>query len=155
MGKSLIDGVKIKTLVSHHDDRGFLMEILRNDDNVLEQFGQATISMSHPGVIKAFHYHDRQDDAWFFPSGNAQAVLYDLRKDSPTYKETNVFYPGEKNPLLILIPHGVAHGYRVLGNQPATILYFTTESYDAKNPDEFRVPFDDPDIGFDWQTQHR
>lgn len=57
--------------------------------------------------------------------------------------------------MLIYIPIGVAHGYRVLGNKPVALFYHTTEAYDAKNADEFRIPFDDPKIGFDWTTQNR
>ncbi len=110
--------------------------------------------MSYPGVIKAFHYHENQDDLWFFPSGNAQVVLYDLR-DSSTKGQTDVYYMGEENPILLLIPKGVAHGYRVLGPTPATIIYFTTQSYDAKDPDEKRIPWNDKNIGFDWATKNR
>lgn len=151
----MIAGVTVKKIIRHPDDRGFFAEILRDDDNLLMRFGQASMSKTYPGVIKAFHYHELQDDLWFFPVGNAQVVLYDLRPDSPTYKETNTFYSGEDNPLLILIPVKVAHGYRVLGNQPAVIVYFTTLSYNAKNPDEKRIPWDDPDIGFRWETRNR
>lgn len=151
----LIEGVVTKKLIRHCDDRGFFMEILRDDDELLKRFGQASMSMSYPGVIKAFHYHKRQDDLWFFPAGNAQVVLFDLREGSPTKGETNVFYMGETNPMLLVIPIGVAHGYRVLGQTPAVITYFTTESYDPKNPDEKRLEWDDPDINFDWTTQHR
>lgn len=151
----MIQGVEVKKLVRHPDDRGFFMEILRDDDELLKRFGQASLSKSYPGVIKAFHYHKRQDDIWFFPVGNAQVVLHDMREDSPTKGETNVFYLGEDNPQIVLIPTGVAHGYRVLGNTPAVIVYFTTESYDPKNPDEYRLAWDDPSIGFDWNTQAR
>ncbi|MDD3158341.1 dTDP-4-dehydrorhamnose 3,5-epimerase family protein [Anaeromusa sp.] len=151
----MIQGVEVKKLVRHPDDRGFFMEILRDDDELLKRFGQASLSKSYPGVIKAFHYHKRQDDIWFFPVGNAQVVLHDMREDSPTKGETNVFYLGEDNPQIVVIPVGVAHGYRVLGNTPAVIVYFTTESYDPKNPDEYRVAWDDPSIGFDWNTQAR
>ena len=151
----MIQGVEVKKLVRHPDDRGFFMEILRDDDELLKRFGQASLSKSYPGVIKAFHYHKRQDDIWFFPVGNAQVVLHDMRDDSPTKGETNVFYLGEDNPQIVVIPTGVAHGYRVLGNTPAVIVYFTTESYDPKNPDEYRVAWDDPSIGFDWNTQAR
>lgn len=150
-----IEGVIEKKLVRHHDDRGFFMEILRDDDELLSRFGQASLSLSYPGVIKAFHYHERQDDLWFFPSGSAQVVLYDTRKDSSTYKETNVFYMGDTNPILIVIPKGVAHGYRVLGDKPAVITYYTTESYQPGNPDELRIPFDDKEINFNWGTQAR
>jgi dTDP-4-dehydrorhamnose 3,5-epimerase len=150
-----IEGVVTKELIKHSDDRGFFAEVLRDDDDLLEYFGQLSWSMSYPGVIKAFHYHEHQDDLWFFPSGEAQVVLYDFRKDSPTYKQTNVFYMGENNPILLLIPKGVAHGYRVLGSKPATIIYCTTKSYDPYNPDEKRIPWDDELIGFSWETKNR
>lgn len=151
----MIDGVKVKKLVRHCDDRGFFMEVLRDDDEFLKKFGQFSMSMSYPGVIKAFHYHKRQDDLWFFPKGNAQVVLVDMREDSPTYKEINVHCMGENNPIMVLIPVGVAHGYRVLGNEPAIITYVTTESYNPSDPDEYRIPWNDPSIGFDWTTKNR
>jgi dTDP-4-dehydrorhamnose 3,5-epimerase len=151
----LIQGVVVKKLVRHPDDRGYFMEVLRDDDELLSRFGQASFSKTYPGVIKAFHYHELQDDLWFFPSGNAQVVLHDLRVDSQTKGETNIFYMGEDNPQLLVIPIGVAHGYRVLGNEPAVIMYFTTMSYDPKNPDEKRIAWDDPGIAFDWTTNNR
>jgi dTDP-4-dehydrorhamnose 3,5-epimerase len=151
----MIDGVIVKQLNKHCDDRGFFAELIRDDENILTHFGQASWSMSFPGVIKAFHYHEKQDDLWFFPSGNAQVVLYDLREDSPTKDQTNVFYMGENNPIMLLIPKGVAHGYRVLGEEPLTIIYFTTKSYNRTDPDEKRIPWNDERIGFNWETKFR
>jgi dTDP-4-dehydrorhamnose 3,5-epimerase len=151
----LIAGVKVKKLLKHADDRGYFLEVLRNDDGMLEQFGQLSASLSYPGVIKAFHYHKKQDDIWFFPKGNAQVVLYDLRADSPTYGQTDVYYMGENNPISLFIPQRVAHGYRVLGLEPAIITYVTNLAYDPNHPDEYRIPYDDPDIGFNWTTPFR
>ncbi|PEF38298.1 spore coat protein [Bacillus sp. AFS094228] len=152
----MIEGVKVKKLVKHCDDRGFFAELVRDDEpELLSRFGQASCSMSYPGVIKAFHYHEKQDDLWFFPSGNAQVVLFDLRDGSSTKGETDVYYMGEENPIMLLIPKGVAHGYRVLGQKPATILYFTTESYNPINPDEKRIDWDDSEIGFSWETENK
>jgi dTDP-4-dehydrorhamnose 3,5-epimerase len=151
----MIQDVQVKKLVKHVDDRGFFMEILRDDDQLLTKFGQFSMSMTYPGVIKAFHYHKLQDDLWFFPVGNDQVVLYDMRDDSPTKGETNVFYMGEHNPILLYIPIGVAHGYRVLGDTPAVITYVTTMSYQSGQPDEYRIAWDDPEIGFDWETKNR
>ena len=151
----MIQGVSIKKLVKHSDDRGCFVEVLRNDDKLLKKFGQTSYTVTYPGVVKAFHYHKKQDDLWFVASGMAQVVLYDMRKKSKTYKETQVLYAGIDNPVLILIPVGVAHGYRVLGNTPVGLFYHTTESYDPKNPDEQRIAFDDPEIGFDWSTKNR
>lgn len=151
----MIQDVTIKKLLTHTDDRGFFREILRDDDKLLSKFGQVSITMTYPGVIKAFHYHELQDDLWYVVSGMAQVVLYDLRKDSSTYGTTDVLYAGEQNPILIKIPIGVAHGYRVLGPEPVTLVYVTTASYDASKPDEKRISYDDPAIGFDWSTNNR
>lgn len=151
----MIEGVKVKKLIKHADDRGYFMELIRDDDQWLEQFGQLSASLSYPGVIKAFHYHKKQDDIWFFPQGNAQAVLYDLRSDSPTYRQTDVYYLGENHLICLFIPRGVAHGYRVLGNKPAIITYLTNNSYDPADPDEYRITYNDPEIGFDWSTRFR
>lgn len=147
--------VIIKQLVTYPDDRGFFREVLRDDDTLLANFGQTSVTVTYPGVIKAFHYHEKQDDLWYIASGMAQVVLYDMRTDSPTHKQTQVIYAGEQNPVLIKIPIGVAHGYRVLGDKPVMLFYHTTMSYNPKNPDEKRIPFDDPSIGFDWATKNR
>ena len=150
-----IDGVGIKKLVLHCDNRGFLTEVLRNDEDILSKFGQFTFSLAHPGVIKAFHCHEVQTDHWFFVSGNAEVVLYDARKKSPTHRVKQVIYAGENNRVLISIPPGVWHGYRVLGNTPALLCYITTEAYDCSNPDEKTVPFDDVRVNHLWITEPR
>jgi dTDP-4-dehydrorhamnose 3,5-epimerase len=152
---SMIDGVAVKRLTVHADDRGYLMEVVRDDDPVFREVKQTTFTVAYPGVIKAFHWHRRQWDVWFFASGMAQAVLYDLREGSPTCGRTDVLYMGERRPLVVAIPPGVAHGYRVLGPGPAALFYHTTERYDPASPDEERIPHDDPRIGFDWQTKNR
>ena len=151
----MIRGVKIKELVTHCDDRGYFREILRDDDNLLKKFGQTSVTETYPGVIKAFHWHKKQDDLWYVARGMAQIVLHDLRKDSKTYKQTQIIYAGEENPVLILIPSGVAHGYMVIGNKPVLLFYHTTESYNKDKPDEERIPFDDPTINFDWKVKNR
>ena len=65
-----IDGVKIKNLKVHQDipdvhDRitktGFLMEVLRDDDDLLSNFGQSTFTVAYKDTIKAFHWHEKQD----------------------------------------------------------------------------------------------
>lgn len=151
----MIDGVKVKQLKINADDRGFLMELLKEGEGVFKDIKQSNYTETYPGVIKAFHWHKKQWDIWFVISGMAQVVLHDLREDSSTYRETNVFYAGEKNYQVIAIPPGVAHGYRVLGSKPVGLVYFVTEAYDPKNPDEQRIEFDDPGIGFDWIIKNR
>ncbi|HBG81395.1 TPA: spore coat protein [candidate division CPR2 bacterium] len=150
-----IEGVRYKKLVRHADERGFFSEIARDDENLVSKFGQLSMSKTLPGVIKAFHYHKKQDDIWFFPRGTARVVLHDLREDSKTKGATETYIMGEDNPGTLLIPKGVAHGYQVLGSEPVIITYLTTESYDPANPDEERLEWDDPGIGFDWSIKNR
>ena len=151
----MIHGVGLKRLTVHADDRGYLMEVLKHNDPFFEPIKQTTFTVAHPGVIKAFHWHRRQKDMWFFTAGMAQVVLYDLREDSPTRGQTQVIVMGEHAPVLLCIPEHVAHGYRVLGQQPAALLYHTTDAYDPAHPDEERIPWNDPTIGFDWTTKPR
>ncbi|MBV9170851.1 MAG: dTDP-4-dehydrorhamnose 3,5-epimerase family protein [Chloroflexi bacterium] len=149
----MIEGVECKPLQVHLDDRGSFMEILRDDDPFFTRFGQSSFTMTYPGVVKAWHYHAIQDDLWFVASGMAQIGLHDLRDDSPTRGRTQVFYLGEHNRALLFIPHGVAHGYRVLGGQPMTLVYYTTHVYNPR--DELRRPWNDPEIGLSWTTENR
>ena len=155
----IIAGVVVKELTVHQDipdrpdervTRGFLMEVLRDDEGLLKRFGQTTFTVAYPGTVKAFHWHRQQDDLWFVASGRARVVLHDLRPDSPTKGVTQVILAGTDAYKLIVIPVGVAHGYQVLGDQPVLLLYHTTESYNAAQPDEQRLAYDDPQIGFDW-----
>ena len=149
----MIADVQCKPLRVHLDDRGVFMELLREEDPFFTRFGQSNFSITYPGVVKAWHYHNRQDDLWFVASGTAQVGLHDLREGSRTYGQTDVFYLGEHNRTLLFIPHGVAHGYRVLSAEPVGLVYFTTHVYDPQ--DELRRPWDDPAIGFSWTTVNR
>ncbi|MBI2464358.1 dTDP-4-dehydrorhamnose 3,5-epimerase family protein [Candidatus Peregrinibacteria bacterium] len=146
----MLENVKIKKIINHPDERGYFREILRDDDHLMSRFGQTSVTMSHPGVIKAFHWHKKQDDLWYIAQGEALVGLYDMRKNSSTFGQSQRIHVTENNPMLIFIPIGVAHGYKVLGEKPLLLFYHTTMSYDAKNPDEGRMPHDDPEIHFNW-----
>lgn len=156
----MIHGVKIKPLTVHPDipdtpdemikEAGVLMEVVRNDEGLMQKFGQTTFTITHQGSIKGFHWHKKQDDIWFVATGRAKVVLHDLRDDSPTHGETQVIYAGKDDYKVILIPIGVVHGYKVVSQEPVLMFYHTTESYDPKNPDELRIAYNDPTINFNW-----
>jgi len=150
-----IHDVIVKKLMTHPDDRGHFREILRDDDNMLRRFGQTSITKSYPGVIKAFHWHEDQDDVWYVASGMARIVLYDRRPRSQSLGLTQVIFAGDDNPVSVLIPTGLAHGYQVLGNEPVLLFYHVTKSYNPAAPDEQRIPWNDPTIAFDWSIQNR
>ena len=146
----LIEGVKLKKLRVIPDERGWLMEVLRNDDEIFEKFGQVYITTAYPGVVKGWHYHKAQTDNFTCLKGMMKVALYDGREDSPSYKRINEFFIGERNPLLISVPPYVFHGFKAIGTETAYFLNVPTHVYDYDKPDEFRARPDDPDIGYDW-----
>lgn len=150
----LIEGVKVKILKYIPDERGRLMEILRCDDEIFEKFGQVYITTAYPGVIKAWHAHQFQDDNLTVIKGMAKIVLCDLRENSPTYKKINEFFAGEYNPVLIHIPKLVYHGFKCISEQECIVLNIPTLPYSREKPDELRLPYNSPEIPYDWERRN-
>jgi dTDP-4-dehydrorhamnose 3,5-epimerase len=146
----MIDGVEIKKLKVIPDERGFLMEMLRNDDPFFQKFGQVYLTVAYPGVVKGWHYHKVQTDHFVVVKGMLKVVLYDNRDGSPTNGEVNEFFMGEQNPMLLVIPNGVLHGMKGMGTEPGYLINLPTEVYNYENPDEYRVDPHDNDIPYDW-----
>ena len=149
----MIDGVKVKNLNPNCDERGFLMEILREDDEILDRFGMVYVSLNYPQVVRAWHYHKLQTDYFCVVKGMAKVAIYDRREDSPTRGEINEFFIGEHNPVVIRIPVGVMHGYKTIGVEPCLLLNFPTVPHNRENPDEYRVDPYENDIPYDWRLK--
>jgi len=154
--KGQIEGAVIKELKLWPDDRGHFAEILRDVEDICQDFEirQSSVTMTRPGVIKAFHYHLTQDDIFVPLIGTTRVALVDFRTDSPTYGLANSIFCGEQYMKAVRIPRGVAHGYEVMPGKDMVMVYYTNQHY---NPDdEFRFDHDDPAIGFDhWGIEYR
>src|SRR5581483_5454347 len=106
----MIQGVVVKSLKVIPDERGELMEILRNDDRFFRKFGQVYMTKVYPGVVKGWHYHKKQWDHFAVVSGMAKLVLHDARPKSRTHGQIQEFFLGDRNPILVAIPPLVTHG---------------------------------------------
>lgn len=112
--KRKIDGVILKELKKHLDERGFLIETFRLDEfpeglNPVMSY----VSYTEPGAVRGPHDHHEQTDIFaFIGPGNFLLKLWDNRKESPTYGSFMTIYAGEDNPLTVVIPAGVVHGYK-------------------------------------------
>jgi len=146
----MIEGVEVKQLVKHVDERGFLMELLRSDEPIFRKFGQAYVALNYPGVVRAWHWHRKQDDNFVVVSGMVKAALYDAREGSPTRGQVDEFFLGEDHNVLLKIPMGVMHGYKTEGSEPSLLINFPTEPYNQQEPDEYRLPSDTPEIPYNW-----
>jgi len=158
-----IEGVRTLKLSRITDDRGFFLEIFRSgarhpEGRALAEFfeGVAVAQMNFSivdaqGHIKGLHYHLKQEDIWFFPPpSKAKVVLYDVRKDSPSFGRAQALVAGGGQDVLVRIPAGVAHGYRPLTN-PCALLYFVTEGFDPADPDEYRIAWDHAAVKDLWE----
>ncbi len=148
-----IEGVIVKKLKVIPDERGFLMEMLRSDDDFFRKFGQVYLSVAYPGVVKGWHYHKEQTDHFTVVKGMLKVVLYDQREGSPTKGEINEFFMGEKNPILIVIPPMVVHGVKGLGNEPGYLVNVPDRTYDYEKPDEYRIDPRGGEVPYDWDRK--
>ena len=153
----LIDGVRIRAYDLWPDDRGYFLEVVRLKQGLAADFvpetTQVSAALSYPGTIKAFHFHKHQTDLWVPAAGMLQIVLVDLRPESRTFGLRNTVYAGTLRPWQALVPPGVGHGYKVIGEAAALLVYVTNRTY---NPDdEGRIPYNDPSIQYDWELQHK
>ncbi|MFN0167910.1 MAG: dTDP-4-dehydrorhamnose 3,5-epimerase family protein [Bryobacteraceae bacterium] len=155
--KHLINGIRIEPLPLWPDDRGYFLEVQRMGRGLAAEFPKETSQVSaaanYPGIIKAFHYHLHQTDCWTPVAGMFQVALVDLRAGSATFGLRNTIYIGALRPWQILIPPGVGHGYKIIGNQPSVLVYMTDRFYNPE--DEGRIAYDDPGIHYDWELQHK
>lgn len=153
----LIDGVVVRPYDLWPDDRGSFLEVVRMRQGLAQDFApettQVSAALSYPGTIKAFHFHRHQTDLWVPAHGMFQVALVDLRATSPTFGVKNTIYAGMLKPLQILIPPGVGHGYKVIGEGAAMLVYVTNRLYNPQ--DEGRIAYNEASIGYDWEIQHK
>lgn len=153
----LIAGVEIRPYALWPDDRGYFLEVARLGQGLVADFSSASTQVSaalnYPGIIKAFHYHRFQTDYWVPTAGLLQVALIDLRRGSKSFGAKNTLYVGALRPWQVLIPPGVAHGYKVIGEQPSVLVYVTNRIYDPS--DEGRLPHNHEALAYDWELQHK
>jgi dTDP-4-dehydrorhamnose 3,5-epimerase len=130
----------------HADERGWFSELARASA-LPKGFRQANLAWSRQGVIRGLHFHLRgQDDLFLCLQGMVRVVVLDL-ETGETFSEDI----GDDNPVAIYVPGHRAHGYEALTD--ALFCYLVTEEYDAANPDENGIPWNDPRVVDLWSTR--
>jgi dTDP-4-dehydrorhamnose 3,5-epimerase len=149
----MIHGVEVKQLKVIPDERGRLMEVLRCDDSIFNKFGQVYVTTAHQGVVKGWHYHKKQEDNMAVVHGMMKIVLFDGRKESPTFGQVNEFFLGVHSPQLVKIPAMVLHGFKCISKEEAIVVNVPSEPYDRESPDEFKLDPHDNKIPYDWNRK--
>ena len=128
MSQDLPIGVIIKPLGTHRDSRGHLSELFRSDEipeGTLPTMGY--ISVTHPGIARGPHEHRDQTDLFCFQDGEYELRLWENRPEQPAWNGT--FLVGKENPVAVIVPPGVVHGYKNVGNSDAFVLNFPNQLY--------------------------
>ncbi len=140
-----LPGVKIAEVARFQDERGFFHEVMRSDWKQLlgdDVIVQANLSITYPGIVRAWHRHLRgQVDYFLVVKGAIKVCAY----DDETQHLVEVVLTDYK-PQLLRVPGHYWHGFKAIGVEPAILVYFTTKLYDYQNPDEERRPWNDPSI---------
>lgn len=123
-----IPGVILKPLRRHVDGRGWLIEMFR-DDELPKGFKPTMgyISLTHPGVARGPHEHREQSDGFVFLDGKFVVTLWENRPGRERIKQ--VISAGKDNPLFLVVPPGVVHAYRNVGEQDATVMNYPDRLY--------------------------
>jgi dTDP-4-dehydrorhamnose 3,5-epimerase len=141
----MLKGIRIKRIERLADERGFFAEVMRKDWKDMfenDTIVQANLSLTFPNIIRAWHRHLRgQTDYFLVLKGSMKICAFDEKTE-----EINEIISGALNLQLVRVPGHLWHGFKVLNNGPAMLLYFTTNLYDHANPDEERRPWNDPTI---------
>ena len=141
----MLDGIQIKPLKRIPDERGFFTELIRKDWKELlgeDSIVQANLSMSYPGVVRAWHRHLRgQVDYFVVLKGAIKICAYDEESC-----ELDEVISTEDNLQVVKIPGIYWHGFKVVSNEPAWHVYFVNRLYNYEKPDEERRSWNDPKI---------
>ncbi|MHB8882628.1 MAG: dTDP-4-dehydrorhamnose 3,5-epimerase family protein [Thermodesulfovibrionales bacterium] len=114
-----MDGVVIEELGQFCDERGWLVEIFRNDETAYRPV-MSYVSMTKPGIARGPHEHIGQTDLFCF-CGNFRLYLWDNRKGSATFGLRQVVDCTGK-PHMAVVPPGVVHAYKNIGDQDGLVI---------------------------------
>ena len=120
----LIEGVMVRPLKKFADERGWLMEVFREDELPSELMPvMAYVSSTRPGVTRGPHEHMDQADIFCFAGpSDFRVYLWDNRLGSATYHNRMILSAGESAPTVVVIPKRVVHAYRNTGEKDGLVI---------------------------------
>jgi dTDP-4-dehydrorhamnose 3,5-epimerase len=142
----LPDGVTLRPLDPHADDRGVFTEVFRSSWDVGVRPVQWNVVQSRANVLRGVHAHHRHADYLTVLAGRATIGLHDLRVASPTAGLGIVVELDGAAPSGLTIPPGVAHGFYL--HEASVHVYAVSHEWDPA--DELGCRWDDSGLGLDW-----
>lgn len=153
-----IAGVLTVELRSFVDERGFFLERFSTRAfraaGIPTEFCQDNHSRSKPGVLRGLHYQSDPGQSKLVGviRGRIWDVALDVRPDSPTFGEHFAIELDGESGRLVWLPPGVAHGFCVLGDEPADVVYKVDQPYNSQS--EGGILWCDAEIKIQWPVSH-
>ena len=145
--ESLPDGVEIRDLVTHADERGTVCELYDERWSFSpDALVFAYLFTIRPGMAKGWGVHRKHEDRYAFLTGELELALYDARDDSATAGLESRLVLSAHRRRLLSIPRGVWHAERNIGHVDVQVVNFPTIAYEHENPDKYRLPLDTDEL---------
>jgi dTDP-4-dehydrorhamnose 3,5-epimerase len=145
----LPDGVQIRSLKPHPDDRGVLTEIFRQEWTVGCDPVQWNVVHSAAAVLRGVHVHVNHSDYLVMIAGVMVLGMHDIRPESRSRGWSRMVTLEAAEPRAIIIPPGVCHGFHF--PVPSTLVYAVSAYWNPR--DELGCRFDCPELGLQWPNQ--
>jgi dTDP-4-dehydrorhamnose 3,5-epimerase len=156
--ETFICGLKVVELNVYKDSRGFFVE--RFNKKIFQELGlpaeyfQDNFSHSSPNVIRGLHFQNNPSQAKLVgcTRGKIFDVAVDLRRDSKTFGKHFALELTDQNGLMLFIPNNFAHGFCVIGNEPADVIYKVDEPYSKAG--EGGIIYNDDTLKINWPVKN-
>lgn len=146
VASALPDGVELHALRQHKDARGDFTEVFRSSwtDGIAPV--QWNVVRSAANVLRGLHLHIRHADYLLMLGGGMRLCMLDMRPEAPTHGLAAALDLDATEPVGVVIPPGVAHGFYFA--RPSMHLYCVSHYW--SHEDELACRWDDPDLALDW-----
>lgn len=150
-----IQGAFLVGLEPHHDERGFFARSWCRDEfdahGLDNELAQCAISHNdRRATLRGLHYQappHAEAKLVRCTSGRIFDVIVDLRRSSPTFKQSWSTELSADNRHMVYIPKGLAHGFLTLEDH-SEVTYQMSAPY---HPESARgTRYDDPAFGITW-----
>ena len=145
----MIEDVVITKRKQIVDERGKIMHMLRNDENIFKSFGEIYFSCIFPEKIKAWHLHKKMTLNYVVVTGKIKLVLYDDRKNSNSYGKIQEIILSNENYCLITVPPLIWNGFKSLDNKTSIIA--NCSDIPHEHDEILRMDYDDKHIPYSWR----
>ena len=144
--KKMIEDVIITPLKQFPDERGTVMQMMKNSDPGFTGFGEVYCSTIYPGAVKGWHYHTLVTRNYVVLSGMIKFVLFDERVSSSTTGVIQEIYMGDQNYVRVTIPPGLWTGFKNIGTTPAMVCDIVDHPHDPtesrrSDPHHGHIPY--------------